>query len=140
MLRENVEKQVIEKLNDPSSYEFVSLKVIDSTTYAENIAERRRTIERNMGLSFNDSLKEEQLKENILILKNIEDEMGESVSKIPAYTYLYSFRGKNAMGAKVLQEYYVQSDPEDNILKITEDTGGLLTVPNGFPNSDRLKY
>jgi len=41
IVKKNVEEDVKEKLNNPSSYEFVKLKLIDSVTYSDNIEYRK---------------------------------------------------------------------------------------------------
>ena len=68
-------------------------------------------------------------------IERLKLELGEKVNDIASYTYLYSFRGNNKMGAKVLNEYILQTDPAPNfgILNLAENEDKVTLNPNDFP-------
>lgn len=41
-IRQNAEELIKKNMNDPESYEFVSMQVIDSTTYKNNIEHKKK--------------------------------------------------------------------------------------------------
>jgi hypothetical protein len=63
------------------------------------------------------------------------DQLGEKANDVASYTYLYSFRGNNKLGAKVLNEYILQTNPAPDfkVLKLAENRDDMILNPNDFP-------
>lgn len=90
--------------------------------YDENeVAELKGKIERN---------------EKILAeIDSLESDLGDTVNQIASYTYLYSFRGNNKLGAKVLNKYILQTHPgpDYEVIKLAENRDQVILNPNDFP-------
>src|SRR5690554_6126709 len=133
IVKKNAETYVKEKMNDPASYEFVKLELMDSVTFSDNIEYRKDYFSRNMEYdqsslerqerykteipSMYDEKDVEELKakieKNERILSKIDSLatlLGDRKNEVASYTYIFSFRGNNALGAKILNEYIVQTD------------------------------
>jgi DNA anti-recombination protein RmuC len=162
-VQENVEAYLMPKLNDLSSYEFVSLTLVDSVNYKNNILTEKEQqqylltidqekMEREAKLKedgsslynpereikFGDSV--QKMKALIAEMDSIEQTLGKKLEETASYTYKYSFRGNNALGAKVLNEYIVQTSPgpDFKILNVTGSSDKVLLSPNGFPGYKEL--
>ena len=136
-LREVVEAKLKTDMNDWSSYEFVSAEAIDTVKYIDNINFRKdffkERIEREKGLSINlsNSIKKDSL---ILIgIDSIQNVMGNKVNDDVAYLYKYKFRGKNKLGALILEEYLVYISPSGELIQMTNDENKLYNNPGEFP-------
>lgn len=163
IIRKNVEAFLADKLNDPESYEFVALKIIDTVLYKQNIEEYERMEESDIKLNedrieklleykktlpslFDENeLKNQQQeltknKDVLIRLDSIKSALGEKINETAAYLYEFSFRGKNSLGALVLNNYYLQvsAEPDFEILNMTNETDKLLITPNGFPGLEKL--
>jgi len=143
----NIEKSIKPNLNNPESYEFVKLTLIDSTSYSDNIESRiemfKTSLDRQKDLKESESVlyNSEDLKmydRYLISIDSIKKEMGTKGNDAAAYTYIFEMRSNNAFGAKVKQEFYVQTTPEQEVLNVTEDKGGLYSTPNGFPGYDEM--
>lgn len=158
IVKKNAEEYLKPKLNDPNSYEFVKLELIDSVLYSDNIKYRKERFQKDIEYD-KDNLerqerykteipsmyKEEEVTElNEKIAKNekilsaidsLETELGSRKNDVASYTYIFSFRGNNALGAKILNEYIVQTDPkpELTIKNMTDDKDKVFLNPNDFP-------
>lgn len=128
MVLEKAEEYLKDKLNDPDSYEFVGLILIDSVLYKDNI-ECRRNI-----------FKDRDNKVLVAKIDSLEKAMGDMVNDVASYTYLFSFRSNNAMGAMVLDEYYLQTGagPNYEVLKLAGDWDETLLTPNVFPGYNEM--
>lgn len=151
IVKKNLETLIFEKMNDPKSYEFVKLQLIDSVTYDENIKERRRffseSLESDMdrlkflndvGLNERAETIKDDIKDNQRILHGIdslETRLRDSLNKVASYTYIFSFRGKNLLGAVILNTYTIQTtgSPDFRIINMTEDERKINLTPNDFP-------
>lgn len=161
IVKANVEEYLKPKMNDPASYEYADLKLTDSVSYLDNINYRKeyfmQQIKNNMDLMaviapyekefpkiWDESkkgeiekLKDEIEKSEKIIseITKLESELGDKVNDVASYTYLYSFRGTNKMGAKVLNEYILQTNPapDYNVINLVEDRGKVVLNPNDFP-------
>ena len=158
IVKKNAEEYVKEKMNDPSSYEFVKLELIDSVLFSDNIEYRKDYFSRNMeydrsSLERQESYKTEfpsmydekdvddlkaKIEKNERILAKIDslaNQLGERKNEVASYTYIFSFRGNNALGAKILNEYVVQTDPSPDfkIINMTDDKDKIYLNPNDFP-------
>ena len=163
IVKNNSETYVKEKMNDPSSYEFVKLELIDSVIFSDNIEHRedyftrkieydRSSLERQEGYkvelpSMYDEKNVEELKakieKNERILSKIDSLatlLGDRKNEVASYTYIFSFRGNNALGAKILNEYVVQTDPAPDfkIINMTDDKEKILLNPNDFPGYKKM--
>lgn len=158
IVKKNAEEYVKEKMNDPSSYEFVKLELLDSITFNDNIDYRKDYFNRDMeydrsSLEMQESYKTEipsmynekdveelnaKIAKNERILSKIDSLatlLGARKNEVASYTYVYSFRGNNALGAKILNEYIIQTDPmpDFKIINMTNDKDKLFLNPNDFP-------
>lgn len=71
-------------------------------------------------------------------IDSIESKMGERVNDIAAYLFIIEYRANNAMGAKTLNQSFVQTTPDYNILNFAQEEGKLFLAPNGFPGYDEI--
>ncbi len=158
IVKKNIEGKLIPKMNDPKSYEFVELKLIDSVLYIDNINYRKKYFKDLISYDKNhlkqieeyktklpslyddkevNDLKE-KIKQNELIIKKIdslEKKLDNKINNVASYTYKFSFRGNNALGAKILKEYIVQTKPAPGleIINMTDDKDKVYLNPNDFP-------
>ena len=158
IVRKNAEAYLKENMNAPDSYEFVSLTLIDSVLYKDNVNYRKNMFDKNVKFAqnlleqskksfeeFGTAYYEEEIKKykaeiakNELILNKIDsiaNGLGEKLNGVASYTYLFKFRGNNAFGNKILNECYLQTDPapEFNIINVTDDKDKIFLNPNDFP-------
>ena len=160
-IKKNTEAYLQTVLNDPKSYEFVSLEMVDTVTYADNITEMKSRNQTDIDRANTNIQSQLDYKKNIptifdgedlkrsqndlskgliinLALDSIEKKLADKLKGTAAYLLVYKFRAKNAMGAVVLNEQYVQvtGEPDFKVLNITDDTKKLYHTPNGFPDFD----
>jgi hypothetical protein len=158
IVKKNTQTYVKEKMNDPSSYEFVKLELIDSITFNDNIEYRKDDFSRNMeydqsSLDRQEGYKTElpsiynekdvkelkaKIEKNERVLSKVDslaNILGDRKNEVASYTYIFSFRGNNALGAKILNEYVVQTDsaPDFKIINMTDDKDKMFLNPNDFP-------
>lgn len=115
ILREEVEKSIMPNLNDPKSYEFVSLEV--DTLNREMINNRIKDVKTLL----NDYKKDES--KNKLMIEKLEDELQSSLAiQYPAdeMEYLFKYRAKNALNATILKEEVVVTNLNGNFIEIYE--------------------
>lgn len=149
-VKQNVEELIKKSMDDPKSYEFVSIEVIDSVTYKDNIDYRKEHFVKSLNMNRdnidfyteigkNEEIEKYQLemkKDSLIIdeINSIEQKLGDEVNKIASYTYQFKCRGNNKFGAKILVSYYVQTDfRNDSIINITDDIDKLYLNPTDFP-------
>jgi hypothetical protein len=158
IVKKNAEEYIKEKMNDPKSYEFVKITLIDSITFSDNIKFRKddflHELEYNQSSlerleeykieipSMYDEKEAQDLKNKIeknkLVLfkiDSLEAKLSDRKNEVASYTYTFSFRGNNALGAKILNEYVVQTDPgpDFKIINMTDDMDKVYLNPNDFP-------
>lgn len=158
IVKNYVEAYVKKRMNDPSSYEFVKLELIDSIVFSDNIAYRRDYFSRNIENDKSSLENQERYKTEIPSIydeKKVEDLrakiekneriiskidslaslLGDRKNAVASYTYIFRFRGNNALGVKVLNEYVVQTDPAPDfkIINMTDDKDKIILNPNDFP-------
>ena len=101
-IRQNAEELIKKNMNDPESYEFVSMQVIDSTTYKNNIEHKKKlyigflesekkTLDKSRNNNDIESSRIEIQKDSLIIagIDSIEKEMGNNVDNVASYTYIY---------------------------------------------------
>ena len=144
IIRSKVERVLFPKLNDTTSYQFVSMVLKDSTLYKDNIEWTRRDLsdlnfEKSM-LKYDRKYQEviEKQERQLVVLDSVTQVLGDQVNKVAAYTYLFSFRAKNKLGALVLGEYLLQVTPapEFEVLAFSDKEEEMLVTPNSFPMLD----
>lgn len=166
IVKRNVEEYLKPKMNDPESYEFVELRLTDSILYSDNIKFRKESFQQQIKYNsdlleiienyktefpklWEDEKKEEAVnliaeinknKEIIFKIDLLESELGQKANNVASYTYFFKFRGKNKMGAKVLNEYILQTDhsPEFKVINLADDKGKVFVAPNGFPGYNEM--
>lgn len=158
IVREEFEKILFDKIDDPKSYEFVDIKQIDSFTIARNISERKSTMldmikmsqkrlgdmeDLNRSVSsykvYEDSdltkIKHQilDLKKDSVIVDSLVNSLKIRTDEIVSYTYEIRFRGNNKFGAKILDTKYIQTGDSSKIINIADDKDHLFIIPNNFP-------
>jgi hypothetical protein len=158
IIQKNAEDYLKSKMNDPKSYEFVKIELVDSVLYSDNIKYRQEnfkldmeydlsSLERVEGYkteipSLYDEKEVQELKDKIeknrRILSKIDSlavKLGNKKNEVASYTYIFSFRGNNALGAKILNEYVVQTKPAPDfkIINMTDEKDKIYLNPNDFP-------
>jgi hypothetical protein len=138
----NAENYINTKLDNPESYEFVELILIDSVLYIDNIEYRKQFFlesrDNTYPLIYKDAELKNKIEECNYMLSEIDSlelSLGERVNNVASFTYLYSFRNTNSFGAKVLNEYILQTDPAPDfrVINFTDDKNKILLNPNDFP-------
>lgn len=162
LVREKSEAYIKEKMNDPKSYEFVKLELIDSITFNDNVEYRKNYFSRSMEYDRNSLERQEAYKtdlpsmydekdaedlkakiaRNERILSKIDSlaNIIEDKNEVASYTYIFSFRGNNALGAKVINEFVVQTNPAPDfkIINMTDDKDKIILNPNDFPGYSEM--
>lgn len=163
IVKNNIEEYIKPNLNDPESYEFVSLTLLDSVLFIDNInfrkemfSNRIKNAEASLGAmtrgneEFPMTFSEEEMNKYKIEIENnktiyskieeVEKSMGDKVNDVASYTYVFKMRGNNKMGAKVLNDYFVQTEPSPtlSILNVTDDRDKLYLAPNGFPDYEDI--
>lgn len=158
IVKNNAEEYLKPKLNDPKSYEFVKIQLKDSVLYSDNIQYRKVTFSKYIQDDMDDIKRKEayrieipsmydekeieELKANItknekILAKidSLETKLGNKKDEVASYTYTFSFRGNNGMGAKILNEYILQtnSSPDFKVINMTDDKDKVYLNPNDFP-------
>ncbi|QXP61541.1 hypothetical protein [Olleya sp. HaHaR_3_96] len=158
IVKKNVEEYLKPKMNDPESYEFAELKLTDSILYSDNVKYRKEYFEKNLKYDKDDLERQERYKteipsmfseekvtelnskieKNEKILSEIDrlsTELGDKANDVASYTYYYSFRGNNKLGAKVLNEYILQTNPSPDfkVVNLAKNRDQVLLNPNDFP-------
>jgi len=153
ILRKKVEAEFIQKMNDPKSYEFVSLNQTDSITYLQSIKENVDYYKMELdfakhqyefsttAIPSDDSIKYAQdiVKNQFMIngLDSLEKVLNNKLNYVGCRTYTWTFRAKNAMGALTLGDYYVQVNDKDSIVNVTDNTK-KLNLTCDIPGYDEL--
>lgn len=140
IVKNKIETKIKSAMNDPASYEFASIELIDSTTNKINFEYTKSSLE--MDLEFqekqlkSDSIKYSQAefeslkkiykdgidkyrpkvkntKSELDKIEKIKQKLAENgeLDKVVSYEYLFSFRGNNKLGAKVKNTVIVQITP-----------------------------
>ena len=163
LVKANTEEYLKPKLNDPDSYEFARIELIDSVLYSDNIEWRINNFQRQLDddkeylkkwSSKLSTYKLESIEKivdltNISIEKNekilnsidsIKTSLGSKINDIASYTYLFSYRSNNALGVKVLKEYIIQTEPKPtlNVINMTDDKSKVYNTPNSFPGYEEM--
>ena len=90
-VKEKAEEYLNQNLNDPSSYEFVSLEHVHDITQEDNLNYRI-----DYFTDRNESIAED--------LKKLKNDLGEDVTKVACKAYEFNFRAKNEYGALILNK------------------------------------
>ncbi|TLP75694.1 hypothetical protein [Maribacter sp. ACAM166] len=158
IVKKNVEEYLKPKMNDPESYEFVELKLTDSVLYSDNVKYRKEYFEKDLKFEKGELKRQEKYKnefpsmyseekisklnaeiekiEKILSeIDRLSTELGDKANNPASYTYYYSLRGNNKLGAKVLSEYILQTSPAPDfkVLNLADNKDQILLNPNEFP-------
>jgi len=163
LVRKNAETLLLEKMNDPASYEFVKLELRDSLLIQQHVDFRRGSaelqvkyaaeeLERMQGYQdrfprLYDEDKEAQISEELArkeaflaSINALAESLGDRVNEVESYIYLMSFRANNAMGAKILNDYVIQVSAEEGfpVIHVGEKPEDYIFRPEGFPGYEKL--
>ena len=138
IIKNKLESYLQTTLNDPKSYEFVSLEFVDSVTYGHNIKEIKNWYQHNLETSkiLQNKLEIKTYKSFLLAIDSVEKSLGNNtLNQTAAYLLQLTFRAKNAMGGLVLGNEIVQVSPapEFKLLTVTDDKDKVSYAPNDFP-------
>lgn len=130
LVREAIELVLVQQLNDPDSYEFVAMSKGRITTLGDNIDFRRKQFARDADGNA----------DFLAALDSLELLYADDLSSIRATDWSFRFRGSNALGAKVLNEFIIQVGPEPDfqILKIADNPSARSLNPNDIPGWKEL--
>lgn len=156
LVQASIEKYYQEHGAHKTGYEFVSLEVINTVYYKDNIEFRRKYIQKeidhNRGMleiatlkqdtfptvNFADKIAEYQGKldkyEQLLAgIDSLDKALGDEVKEVASYTYLFKCKEHNEQGQQIEKAYYVQTDPGYGVLRFTDNKEDLFPNPNDFP-------
>jgi hypothetical protein len=142
IVKRKAEKYLKDNMHDPSSYEFVSLKLLNKHTVQDDIRHLKSKYEPStfdrtsldFHLEYNhfDEVREYKTKieESKYMYRSL-DSLEQSIptrNKVIFYTYIIRCRAKNAFGAKILSECYVQVGPKPKyeLLTVTNNSNEIL--------------
>ena len=162
-IKTNAEAHLQTMLNDPKSYEFVSLEFIDTVTYEENINRMKTSHQNDLELAnqniqsqleyqkigsfifdINDLTRSRSDSMNAQTILNgldsIEKKLSGKIKEEAAYLLIFKYRAKNALGALVINENFLQvtAGPDFKVLNITDNTKRLFLTPNSFPGFEEF--
>jgi hypothetical protein len=163
LVRKNAETLLLEKMNDPASYEFVKLELRDSLLIQQHVDFRRGNAERDLQRTTENlerqrnyqqtvpsiydagkvqSLEKEMAKDaaRLAAITALAESLGDRMNEVESYIYLMSFRANNAMGAKILNDYLIQVSAEEGfpVIHVGEKPDDLIFRPEGFPGYEKL--
>ncbi len=155
-IQEAIEKVIIPQLDDPSSYEFASLQVLDTIRFCDNIQidrdhftsminSSKKNIEYYKGRKGGIIDYEENLSNYTQLLEAVnatEKQLGETANNIAAFYCEYKFRFNNSHGQPKLHTLYIQITPKPDfeILAIKEnEQGKLLNAPGNYPGRNDIE-
>jgi hypothetical protein len=130
-VRTSIEDYLIPKMDDPASYEFVSLTSLDTVTTGELLtwlSEPDKTYTDPVDIR-RDSIK-------VAAVNGLK--VNADLAKPLHYHYELVFRGKNKLGATVLNTLYVQLDPETLAVEKIIDEIGMSANPSKIPGYDQV--
>lgn len=139
-MRAEVEAKIKPTMNDPDSYEFVGLALIDSTRYRENMNRLRDEHRDDLEYGSPSSSKADITRHKVYLagIDSLNRVLGSRLDSVASYTYSFQFRAKNAFGAKVLTEHQLQTDQNRKIINIITKKGEHISGANGFPGKGQL--
>lgn len=119
-LKKEIENKITTNLNDPSSYEFnyFHLDSIEYIVHKEMLAESLEEIE-NLQKQNN-----KKLERRIQSLK-AQNQFYKLLNK-NKYKGIFSFRGNNKFGAKILAEYSFEADSTYKLVYLKDNTGDTI--------------
>jgi hypothetical protein len=129
-VRASIEAYLIPKMDDPASYEFVSLMVLDTVTTGELLSwlsEPDKTYTDLVDIR-RDSIK-------VAAVNGLKATV--NLAKPLHYHYELVFRGKNKLGALVLNTLYVQLDPDTLAIEQVSEGIGMSANPSKIPGHDQ---
>lgn len=142
IVKKNIETFVVPKLNNPKSYEFVELVMVDSLTVKAKLRQSKQMEQGHI-----DAIKETQIvaeqaeinvakimgKTNFKVVKDTFEQaevnermktihtidsteriLGDKINEVISYSFKYSFRENNAFGAKILSVYAIKIESFDS--------------------------
>lgn len=113
-VRENIENALMENLNDVESYEFISLKEVNTITAKE-------VLDFHSDFSYKKNGEELEKK-----LKGCVENKNINFEKTVVTIYELNFRGNNKLGNKVKNTIYFHLDNDLNVFQITEENTRYL--------------
>ena len=154
-VKQTIEDYALKNLDDPKSYEFIELTLLDSITIKDNIEyrkdyfkpsdfyyERLERMKSDANANYviyskeyvEEAQKEIDDKEKIVAaIDSLAQTLVDSLNNVQAYTYLFKFRSNNKLGALTKTDVYVQITPKLEIITLTEDKDKLILNPKDFP-------
>lgn len=159
IIRQQAEAALKKTMNDPDSYEFVSLVLIDSVTNKENMDKHKKNLAvavyneeerianaKELPRIYDAKKRKEfqfrldQLKKIDVKMDSIELALGDELNEVVCYNYALTFRGKNAFGGKVMNTYYLQvhPGPSYNIFNASEKESDIKNSLLAYPGYNEV--
>ena len=131
IILENIEAALIDRLNDPTTYEFVSLTKEKVITLGDNIEYRRDL--------FSGILKSSNEAENAAfdaVFDSLSGVYANELDRVIATNYVIEYRASNALGATILDSAFVQvaGGGGNEIWQVGEERKNLSNNPTDIPN------
>ncbi|SHG21892.1 hypothetical protein [Flavobacterium defluvii] len=119
-LKNEIENEITTNLNDPSSYEFnyFHLDSVEYIVHKEIVAENLKEIDNLQ------NQKNKRLEKRIEFLKS-QNQFYNLLNK-NKYKGIFSFRGNNKFGAKILAEYSFEADSTYKLIYLKDNTGDTI--------------
>jgi hypothetical protein len=111
------EAYLLERLNNPASYQFASL----ATT--NDVFTQRRNLEHRIDWFGNSNNLSQPDPEVARQVKSLLDSLGDSADAVACYVYKYNFRATNAMGGLVLTNSLLYITPDYGVVHIALTDG-----------------
>lgn len=156
VVKVRAEMKLMTMMDDPSSYEFISIELVDSTSQEYTVINAKEVWQRlldavqgNLDIyildkelypSLYDQKKVDAQRADVnkytKIVNGIDSigkNLGESIKDATSYVYLFKFRAKNAFNALVLNQYYLQIDTMLEVIDLVDDIKDVNLSPVNLP-------
>ena len=143
-VEEAITKKVAEQLGDLDNMYFSSLALVDSTTFGEEVARRRNTLEarykqnlklardyeaagklRNEAKKREDAANDQQRLEGLAALEQRLAE-NDSLNVVEVYIYKFSGKARNYKGTVTIDNMYVSITPDNEVVAMDYKKEGVL--------------
>jgi hypothetical protein len=117
-VRNSAEIFLKESLNDPGSYQFVSLNINDQVfTQRSNLEYRIESLSNREDANY---------AEAVIKVKQLLEDLGTEANNVACYVYNFRFRANNAMGGLVLTNSWLYISSDYKVIHIATTSGQML--------------
>lgn len=140
IVKDNVEAYIKSGMDNPDSYEYVGLVLLDSVSYLDNLKAYTELEKNDLGVTkeFSPEKFPTQTAKVAALDKLLS---GYANTGTASYAYTFQCRQTNQANAVVLMTYYVQVGPAPTypVLMASPDRGKRQLVPGGFPEQAEIE-